>query len=63
VLDGALELEERSSSADVSYAAHLSLAREAGASLSATPRVEAWLARMLERPAWHKTAEMIFPDE
>jgi glutathione S-transferase len=25
--------------------------QEAGASLSATPRVEAWLARMIERPA------------
>jgi glutathione S-transferase len=67
VLDDALEgrdwLEERFSLADVTYAAHLWLAREAGASLSATPRVEAWLARMIERPAWRKTAEMIFPDE
>jgi glutathione S-transferase len=64
VLDEALEsrdwLEERFSLADVTYAAHLWLAREAGVSLSGTPRVEAWLARMIERPAWHKTAEMIF---
>jgi glutathione S-transferase len=64
VLDDALEgrdwLEDRFSLADVTYAAHLWLAREAGASLSATPRVDAWLARMIERPAWRKTEEMIF---
>jgi hypothetical protein len=29
-------------------------------SASATPRVEAWLARMLARPAWEKTKATIF---
>jgi glutathione S-transferase len=64
ILEAALEgrdwLEERFSLADVTYAAHLWLAREAGASLSATPRVDAWLARMVARPAWQKTLAMIF---
>jgi glutathione S-transferase len=64
VLEGALAgndwLEERFSLADITYAAHLWLAQEAGTALSATPRVEAWLARMVARPAWQKTTSMIF---
>jgi glutathione S-transferase len=66
VLEGALEdrdwLEKRFSLADITYAPHLWLAREAGASLAATPRVDAWLTRMVERPAWQKLQPMIFAD-
>jgi glutathione S-transferase len=64
VLEAALEgkdwLEGKFSLADVAYAPHLSLLGESSFSLAAYPRVDAWLGRLLSRPAWKKTAETVF---
>jgi glutathione S-transferase len=43
--------------ADVAYAPHLALLAEGGFEFS--PRVGAWLDRLLARPAWRKTAEAV----
>jgi len=53
-------LEGDFSLADIAYAPHLSLVAEGGFDFSPYPRVKAWLDRMLARPAWKKTAAMIF---
>jgi len=53
-------LEGAFSLADVAYAPHLALVVEAGFSLSPYPAVKAWLERLLERPAWQRTAGLIF---
>src|SRR5262245_57231674 len=53
-------LENDFSLADVAYAPHLLLVAEGGFDFSPYPRVRAWLDRLQARPAWRKTAEMIF---
>jgi glutathione S-transferase len=53
-------LEGDFSLADVAYAPHLWLVAGGGFDFSAYPRVRAWLDRLLARPAWRKTEEMIF---
>jgi glutathione S-transferase len=64
VLEGALQggewLEGSFSLADVAYAPHLALIVEGGHDLAAHPAVRAWLERLLARPAWRKTAELVF---
>jgi glutathione S-transferase len=64
VLDAALAgrewLEGSFSLADVAYAPHLALVVEAGLSLAPHPNVRAWLDRLLARPAWRKSAELVF---
>jgi len=64
VLESALAdrdwLEKDFSLADVAYAPHLWLVSEGGFDFSAYPRVRAWLDRLVSRPAWRKTEEMIF---
>jgi glutathione S-transferase len=64
VLEGALTgrewLEGKFSLADVAYAPHLSLIVEGGYDLAPYPAVRAWLDRLLARPAWGKTAELVF---
>lgn len=56
-------LEGAFSLADVAYTSHLWLVAEGGFDLSPTPAVRAWLERMLARPAWKKTAALIFERE
>jgi glutathione S-transferase len=51
-------LEGAFSLADVAYASHLYLLRQTGYQFS--PRLGAWLDRLLARPAWKKTEELIF---
>ncbi len=46
--------------ADIAYAPHLWLIADSGFDFSSTPTVRGWLDRLLARPAWRKTAEMIF---
>ena len=53
-------LERDFSLADLAYAPHLWLIREGGFDFSPTPRVAAWLDRLLARPAWHQAAALIF---
>jgi glutathione S-transferase len=53
-------LETAFSLADIAYAPHLWLVAEGGYDFAATPSVRAWLDRMWARPAWRKTADMIF---
>jgi glutathione S-transferase len=64
VLEAALAdrdwLEREFSLADLAYAPHLHLVAEGGFDFSAYPRLQSWLARMLARPAWRKTAALIF---
>jgi glutathione S-transferase len=64
VLESALAdrdwLEGEFSLADVAYAPHLWLVAEGGFDFSPYPRVRNWLDRLLARPAWRKTAELIF---
>ena len=64
VLEGALTgrewLEGTFSLADVAYAPHLALVAEGGYDLSPHPAVRAWLERLLARPAWRRTAELVF---
>lgn len=61
-LDGRDWLEREFSLADVAYAPHLLLIVEGGFDLSPYPRVRSWLERLLARPAWQKTASLIFGD-
>jgi glutathione S-transferase len=44
--------------ADIAYAPHLSLLAEGGFEFS--PRLRAWLDKLLARAAWRKTAEAVF---
>jgi glutathione S-transferase len=64
VLEGALGgrdwLEGSFSLADVAYAPHLWLVVEGGFDLAPYPAVRTWLERLLARPAWKKTADMVF---
>ena len=64
VLDGALAesgwLEPQFSLADVAYAPHLAFLVEGGFDFSATPRVRAWLERLLARPAWLQARALVF---
>ncbi len=46
--------------ADIAYTPHLHLLAEGGFDFSPYPRVRAWLDIQQKRPAWRKTAEMIF---
>jgi glutathione S-transferase len=65
VVDSALVgrqwLEDTFSLADIAYAPHLWLIDEGGFDFTPYPEVKAWLGRVLARPAWRKTAELIFP--
>jgi glutathione S-transferase len=64
VLEAALAgrewLEGTFSLADVSYAPHLALIVEGGFDLAPYPAIRAWLDRLLARPAWRKTAALVF---
>jgi glutathione S-transferase len=53
-LDGTFTL------ADVAYAPHLWLVVEGGFDLAPYGAVRAWLDRLLARPAWRRTAELVF---
>jgi glutathione S-transferase len=46
--------------ADIAYAPHLFLLAEGGFDFSPYLRVRAWLDRLQMRPAWKKTAAMVF---
>jgi glutathione S-transferase len=65
VLESALEgrewLEGTFTLADLAYAPHLWLVVEGGFELAPYPAVRGWLERMLARPAWRRTAAMVFP--
>lgn len=64
VLESALAnrnwLEGDFSLADIAYAPHLLMVGEGGFDFSPYPRVRDWLDRLQVRPAWKKSAEMIF---
>ncbi len=64
VLEGALKerdwLEGTFSIADVAYAPHFWLVIEGGFDFRPFPAVNAWLERLLARPAWRKTVELVF---
>lgn len=64
VLDAALAerdwLEGGFSLADIAYAPHLAYLIEGGFDFSATPRVRAWLQRLLARPAWQRARALVF---
>lgn len=53
-------LEGNFSLADIALTPHLLLVAEGEFNFSPYPRLRAWLDRLQERPAWRKTAEMIF---
>jgi glutathione S-transferase len=55
-------LEGAFSLADIAYAPHLWLLVEGGFDLSGTRAVQYWFTRLIARPAWQKTAAMIFKD-
>lgn len=54
-------LEEHYSLADIAYAPHLWLLNEGGFDFGAFPAVRAWLDRLLNRVAWQRTVETVFP--
>jgi glutathione S-transferase len=64
VLESALAgrewLEGAFSLADVAYAPHLALVVEGGYDLAPHRAVRAWLERLLARPAWRRTTELVF---
>jgi glutathione S-transferase len=64
VIDRALEsrewLEGTFSLADVAYAPHLSMIMEGGYDFAPYPALRGWLERLLARPAWRKTAELVW---
>ncbi|MDB4983815.1 MAG: gstB [Myxococcales bacterium] len=64
VVDTALEtrswLEGELSLADIAYVPHLWLIGEAGFDFSPYPALRAWLDRLVSRPAWKATADLIF---
>ena len=53
-------LERDFSLADLAYAPHLHLVAGGGFDFSPYPGVRSWLDRMLARPAWRKTAALVF---
>jgi glutathione S-transferase len=53
-------LEGAFSLADIAYAPHLWLVADGGYDFGPTPAVRAWLDRLWARPAWQRTAELIF---
>jgi glutathione S-transferase len=59
-LTGREWLEGTFSLADVAYAPHLALVAEGGYDLAPHPAVRAWLERLLSRPAWRTTADLVF---
>jgi glutathione S-transferase len=63
VLESALQgrdwLERDFSLADIAYAPHLSLIAEGGYDFARYPAVRKWLDRLLDRPAWKKTASIV----
>ena len=63
VLEGALTgrewLEGSFSLADIAYAPHLWLVVDGGFNLAPHAMVRTWLERLLARPAWQKTLEMM----
>jgi glutathione S-transferase len=46
--------------ADVAYAPHLWLIAEGGFDFTPYPAVSAWLDRLLDWPAWHRTEALVF---
>jgi glutathione S-transferase len=66
VLESALEggdwLENEFSLADVAYAPHFMLIAEGGFDFSPYPRVAYWLERLLARPAWKQTYQLLYAD-
>jgi glutathione S-transferase len=64
VLDAALAgkewLEGKFSLADVAYASHLWLLKGGGFDFGPYPHLAAWLDRLIARPAWKKTEELVF---
>ncbi|HET7784339.1 MAG TPA: glutathione S-transferase family protein [Myxococcales bacterium] len=61
-LSGREWLENEFSLADVAYAPHLQMIAEGGFDFSVYPQVKKWLDRLLSRPAWRKTAELVFAE-
>jgi glutathione S-transferase len=53
-------LEGQYSLADIAYAPHLAFLVEGGFDFSRTPRVRAWLDRLLSRPAWREARSLVF---
>jgi GST-like protein len=53
-------LEGDFSLADIAFVPHLWLVEEGGYDFASTPRVRAWVERMLARPAWKKAMELVF---
>jgi glutathione S-transferase len=53
-------LETAFSLADIAYAPHFMLLAQTGFDLSPYPALRAWLDRLLARPAWQETAQLIF---
>lgn len=53
-------LDERFSLADIAYAPHLGYLLEGPFDFSSTPRVRAWLERLLSRPAWQQARALVF---
>jgi glutathione S-transferase len=64
VLESALAerdwLEGGFSLADIAYAPHLAFLVEGGFDFSSTPRVRAWLDRLLSRSAWRQARALVF---
>jgi glutathione S-transferase len=64
VLEAALAgrdwLEAEFSLADIAYAPHFMLLVQTGFDFTPYPTVSGWLDRLLARPAWQKTARLIF---
>jgi glutathione S-transferase len=59
-LAGGAWLETEFSLADIAYAPHFMLVAETGFDFSPTPALRAWLDRLLARPAWQETRQLIF---
>jgi glutathione S-transferase len=66
VLDSALVgrqwLEGEFSLADIAYAPHFMLIAEGGFDFSPYPQLERWLERLLARPAWKQTVQLLYED-
>lgn len=64
VIDRALQdrewLEGEFSLADIAFAPHLWLIAEGGYDFAAWPHLRSWIDRLIARPAWLKTAKLIF---
>jgi glutathione S-transferase len=59
-LAGGAWLETEFSLADIAYAPHFMLVAETGFDFAPTPALRAWLDRLLARPAWQETRQLIF---